>query len=208
MSSSMGRIIPYIMEHKKSSKPPTRYTYMASLSLETRYLFWVNLMIFGLWENWAKICIWSCANIVAFGGNLKFSWQSMGVLNMKKTLLLLVSHEPLHFLRMGVRVHDDWNLWRSWLVQRQSFHSLSTDSQKKLHFTAGYSPVPPSNSSIIPSGNHCRGWKTANFVNRRRALRLSAPSWCLIPALVGHYPAPFCWFWRAARPWKIYEIHL
>ena len=83
-----------------------------------------------------------------------------------------------------------WNLWRSWMVQRQSFHSLSTDSQKKLHFSAGYSPVPPSNSSIIPSGNHGRGWKTANFVNRRRALRLSAPSWCLIPALVGHYPGP------------------
>ena len=102
----MGRIIPYIMANKKWSKPPTRYTYIASLSLETRYLFWVNLLMFGLWVNWVKICLWSCANIVEFGGNLRFSWQSMGVLNMKNTLLLLVSHEPLHFLRMGVRAHD------------------------------------------------------------------------------------------------------
>ena len=191
MSSSVGRIIPYIMEHKKRSKPPTRYTYMASLSLETRYLFWVNLMIFNLWENWVKICFWSCANIVAFGGNLRLSWQSMGVLNMKNTLLLLVSHEPLHFLRMDVRVHD---------LPLESVEELN-GPKAEFPFTVHRFPEKaalqcrifsstPNNSSIIPSGNHGRGWKTANFVNRRRALRLSAPSWCLIPALVGHYPGP------------------
>ena len=174
MSSSVGRIIPYIMEHKKRSKPPTRYTYMASLSLETRYLFWVNLMIFNLWENWVKICFWSCANIVAFGGNLRLSWQSMGVLNMKNTLLLLVSHEPLHFFRMDVRVHD---------LPLESVEELN-GPKAEFPFTVHRFPekaalqcrIFSSTPSIIPSGNHGRGWKTANFVNRRRALRLSAPS--------------------------------
>ena len=31
MSSSMGRIIPYIMENKTCSKPPTKYIYIYTM---------------------------------------------------------------------------------------------------------------------------------------------------------------------------------